>query len=148
MYVSAYLLIPLTPFLAARRDELRRYVRGFLLLAAAGFITFLVYPVAGPRPAHAGSGLYALVTRYDRPLNAFPSMHVALSAYSAMFGAALVRRSGAVHGWPFVFAVWAWTLLVAYSTLATKQHYAVDLPAGVLLAWCAHRLAWRGEVPA
>ena len=149
VYQSAYLLIPLAPFLALRREELWRYARGFVLLSTAGFLTFLLYPVAGPRPAGViASGLYGVVTSYDRPLNAFPSLHVALAAYSTMFGARLVRQVPSPSGWALVGAGWMWTLLVMYATLATKQHYAIDLPAGLLLAWAAHRVAWRGTAGA
>ena len=29
------------------------------------------------------------------------------------------------------------------TTLATRQHWAIDLPAGIALAYAAHALAWR-----
>ena len=43
-----------------------------------------------------------------------------------------------------------WVVVIAYSTLATKQHYFIDLPAGVFLALLAKvlgsRLAYRNKV--
>ena len=40
-----------------------------------------------------------------------------------------------------------WGGLIVYSTLATKQHWLLDLPPGMAIAWAAHRLAWRGTAP-
>lgn len=145
VYQSAYLLIPVAPWLADTRRRLRVYAEGFLWLCAAGFLVCLLLPVEGPRPENPPTGgMYGLVLLYDGKLNAFPSLHVALTAQSLMFGLwmcrdTFVRVPSAVRA-----ALWAgvaWGLAVGYSTLATKQHYAVDVPAGILLAWCGHQIA-------
>jgi len=36
-----------------------------------------------------------------------------------------------------------WGALILYGTLATKQHWIADLPPAFVLAWVAHRWAWR-----
>ena len=135
-------MMPLVAWLADSSDSLRRYARGFLALAAAGFAVFVAYPVAGPRPEVASPpALYGLLVRYDSPLNSFPSLHVALAAYSLLFAQRLLAGAGVVaRRWVWPGAVW--TAAIAYSTLATKQHYAVDLPAGLMLALVAHRWAF------
>jgi len=142
VYQSLYVLMPAVAWLADSAESLRRYARGFLSLAAAGFAVFLAFPVAGPRPALAAeAGLYGLLVRYDAPLNSFPSLHVALAAYSLLFAHHLLAGadpSARRLVWPGA----GWTAAIAYSTLATKQHYAVDLPAGLLLALFAHRWAF------
>jgi len=147
VYQSLYLLMPAIAWMADSADSLRRYARGFLALAAAGFATFLAFPVAGPRPEAApGAGLYGLLVRYDAPLNTFPSLHVALAAYSLLFGQHLLAGAGLAARsllWPAA----GWMAAIAYSTLATKQHYAVDLPAGLLLALLAHRWAFAPPLP-
>lgn len=141
VYQSLYLLMPATAWLADSATGLMRYARGFLALSAAGFLVFLFFPVVGPRPAHDAQGLYALVVRYDTPLNSFPSLHVALAVYSWLFARRLA--AGASRAAQVLVAVAAvWTVAIAYSTLATKQHYAVDLAPGVLLALAAHRWAF------
>jgi membrane-associated phospholipid phosphatase len=167
VYQSLYLLMPATAWLADSATSLMRYARGFLALSAAGFLVFLLFPVVGPRPAHDAQGLYALVVRYDTPLNSFPSLHVALAVYSWLFarrlaaGASLAAQAQPIRRWgPRVQPIrrWgprvlvalaaAWTVAIAYSTLATKQHYAVDLAPAVLLALAAHRWAFgRTEAP-
>jgi membrane-associated phospholipid phosphatase len=151
VYQSLYLLMPVTAWLADSASSLMRFARGFLALSAAGFLVFLLFPVVGPRPAHDAQGLYALVVRWDTPLNSFPSLHVALAVYSWLFARRLVATaSPAVQVQPI--SLWGpqmlvalaagWTVAIAYSTLATKQHYAVDLAPGVLLALAAHLWAF------
>jgi membrane-associated phospholipid phosphatase len=142
IYQSLYLMMPMVAWMADSADSLRRYARGFLALAVAGFAVFVAYPVAGPRPdLPTPPGLYGLLVRCDSPLNSFPSLHVALAAYSLLFAQRLLGGAGAVARrlvWPGAL----WTAAIAYSTLATKQHYAVDLPAGLMLALVAHRWAF------
>jgi len=145
-YQSVYLLIVLVPWLATRRDDLRRYARGFVLLAAAGFVCFLLYPVDGPRPPDVPrTGMWALLLAYDAPRNAMPSLHVGLAAYTVLFGArTLAAEAGARARTAWIAVGVLWLAVIAYATLATKQHYAVDLPPGLAGAWLAHAWVWRG----
>lgn len=135
-YQSVYLLIPLLPFLATRRTDLFCFARGFLLLSGVSCTIFLLFPVAGPRPEHAaGNWMTQLVFSYDKNLNAFPSLHVSLAAYSVLFGSATQSRR--------LVAVCAlWLAVIMFATLAMKQHYFLDLPPALVLAWLAHRWAW------
>jgi hypothetical protein len=137
VYLSLYLLTPL-PWLATSATELRRYTRGFAALCAAAFATFAVVPVAAPRPSVAAQGLYALLVRYDSPLNSFPSLHVAIAAYTLRFAARILPASPRV-----IAALGAWVGAIAWATLALKQHLVVDLPPALVLAWAADRMAWR-----
>jgi hypothetical protein len=140
-YQSVYLLIPLFPFLTTSKDDLLRFVKGFVPLCAFCFGTFLVYPVLGPRPEHAEVNQFVqLVFSLDNNLNAFPSLHVGLAVYSVLFGFRIARGNQGLR-WLAIFgAVWAGLILI--STMATKQHYFVDLPPGIFLAWLANRWAW------
>ena len=144
-YQSVYLLICFVPWLSTSRDDLRRYARGFVLLAAVGFVCFLVYPVDGPRPADVPrTGMFGLLLAYDGTRNAIPSLHVGLAAYSLFFGVRTVApafSTGARRFW--TAAGVAWLSAIAYATLATKQHYAIDLPPGLVGAWMAHAWVWR-----
>lgn len=140
-YQSAYLLIPMFPFLATRREELFRFMRGFLGLCAVCFITFLVFPVLGPRPEHAqGNWMTQVVFSYDKNLNAFPSLHAGLAVYSVLFGFSLTRGCQDLRWLAMIGTLWAGVIMV--STVATRQHYFVDLPPAVVMAWIAHRWAW------
>jgi PAP2 superfamily protein len=142
VYQSLYVLMPLVAWLADSPEALLRYARGFVALSGAGFAVFLAFPVTGPRPPVAATeGLYGLLVRYDSPLNTFPSLHVALAVYSLLFAQHLLAGAGRAAPGLIVSSA-AWTTAIAYSTLATKQHYAIDLPAGMLLALLAHRWAF------
>jgi hypothetical protein len=142
-YQSLYLLLPVA-WLCESTDQLRRYAIGFLILSSIGFLCFLLWPVAGPRPPELDTGwMYGLLVRYDTALNSFPSLHIALATYSASVGIAV--SSGGLRR-IMCFALPAWVALIGYSTLATKQHYVVDLPPGVALGWLAQLIAWRGGV--
>ena len=146
-YVSLALLVPLAPLVATRRDELRRYAIGLTLLCAPCFVIFLLLPVAGPRPGPEAqvTGLYAAIVSIDRPSNSLPSLHAGLTVYSLLFAHRVFGRGlrGAGHG-AFVTGAIVWGALILYSTLATKQHWVLDLPPAIVIAWLADRVAWRG----
>jgi hypothetical protein len=141
IYESVFLLTGIAPWLIVSREQLRRYLAGFALLSLASFAVFLVYPVAAPRPSGADTGsLLLFITLIDGPLNAFPSLHAGCLVYNL----ALVHRLFGRRLHPLVTAIlWTWAGLILFATLATKQHYAVDLLAGGLLGWAADRLAWK-----
>lgn len=143
-YQSIYLLMPIVPWLASSRRELSNYALGLLAMSTAAFAVFLLFPVAAPRPEVLPSdGLYALLVTYDTKLNAFPSLHAGLTVYTILFGYALLRDGPARLRLAYLLVTGAWAAMIFYSTLATKQHFAVDLPAGALLAAAAHAWAWR-----
>jgi hypothetical protein len=146
-YASIALLVPLGPLLATRRDQLARYARGLALLCVSCFAFFLLFPVEGPRPEVAPDhAVYRLMVAYDRPANSLPSLHAGLVVYTFLFGYRVLRDALAPRERAaFVATALVWTGLILYATLATKQHWALDIPPGVLFAWAAHRLAWRGS---
>jgi hypothetical protein len=144
-YLSIAVLVPLFPLLARRREELRRFARGLALLCALSFASFLLFPVVGPRPAAVPDhALYAWLVARDGALNSFPSLHAGLTAYTLLFGWRILRegrsqRERLAHA----CAAALWAALILYGTLATKQHWAADLPPGLLAGWLAHHFAWR-----
>ena len=144
-YLSIALLVPLAPLLATRRDDLWRYARGLALVCVPCFVAFLLVPVEGPRPeALPAHGAYEWLASVDRPTNSFPSLHAALAVYSMLFACRVLRRDLSRAPWTALAAAGSvWVLAILYSTLATRQHWAIDLPAGVLLAWVADARAWR-----
>ena len=139
-YQSLYLLMPIAPLLATRRAQLDRYTEGFWWLAAAGFLIFLCYPVASPRPdGMTGVAAFDLLTSFEGKLNAFPSLHAGLLTYSLIFARwAFPSEISTPLGRALFFSGLLWGGAILYATLATKQHYAVDLPAGIVLAWLSH----------
>jgi len=141
IYESIFLLTGIAPWLIVSREDLRRYIIGFTFLSVVSFVTFALFPVASPRPVHLkASGFLIFITQVDGPLNAFPSLHAGCLIYNL----ALVRRLFGPRLVPLVaVALLIWAGLILFATLATKQHYALDLLAGGLLGWAADQLAWR-----
>ena len=139
-YQSLYLLLPIA-WLIETTDQLRRYAIGFVILLAVGFTCFVIWPVAGPRPQEIpNDAMYRLLVRYDSTLNSFPSLHIALATYSACIAVAVT--SGSLRRMLIVILP-VWVAVIGYATLATKQHYWIDLPPGVLLGWLAQMVGWR-----
>lgn len=115
--------------------RLARLVRAFAFTLTGAYTTYLVFPVRLDRPALSGHSLATrmLALEYrDKPYNHLPSLHVALAVLVAL-GCADDRR----------FRSWLIpaTAVMAVSTIFVKQHYIVDVLAGVLLALASWRLA-------
>ncbi len=143
VYESIFLLTSVIPWLMVSREELRRYVTGFALLSGVCFVVFALFPVASPRPANLEANAFLIfITRVDGPLNAFPSLHAGCLVYTLALASRLFGR-GRSSIVAALLLVWAG--LILFSTLATKQHYALDLLAGGLIGWAADRFAWRNS---
>jgi hypothetical protein len=141
VYLSIAALVPMAPWLAGDRDAVLRYAWGLTLLCLPSFVMFAAFPAMGPRPADiAAGGIYELLASHDRPTNALPSLHAGLTVYSLLV---LERVVGNAAGRGLRAAGWAWGAAILFSTLATKQHQLLDLPAGIALALAAFALAWR-----
>ncbi|HEY0819682.1 MAG TPA: phosphatase PAP2 family protein [Rhizobacter sp.] len=114
-------------------------------LCITGLAIFYFWPTAvPPRPFDAtGYPGFALLQGVDAPGNACPSMHVAVAVFTAIGLRSLLRGIGAPRWLRLLNA--AWCLAIVYSTLATKQHVALDAVAGVLLGttFALFSLRWR-----
>ena len=118
--------------LNARREALL-YLSSVVLLAAVGFGIFLFWPTAVPAPDVDWTRYpsVAFLKAVDATGNACPSLHVAYAVLTAPGQGRLLHGFRAPR-WVNLVS-WAWCLVIAYSTLATKQHVAIDLGAGALL---------------
>ncbi len=140
VYLSPFLFTGGLPWLIDTRDGVRRYSVGLAVMSAVSFVVFLLLPVASPRPPEvAVEGAMAVILGYDGTLNAFPSLHAGFLAYMArlawrMFGGAAPVTVGVV--------TMVWGSAILYATIATRQHYALDLVAGVLVGILADWVAW------
>ena len=106
-------------------------------LIAAVFFAFAQTKVI--RPTIAGDDFFARMVRDvyagDNPYNDFPSLHVGVSTILAIHW----WRAGRTVGW--IAAIWA--VIVIASTQLIHQHYLVDIPGGLLLAFGVSRLGLR-----
>jgi membrane-associated phospholipid phosphatase len=145
IYQSNYLLFNLVPWLTEQREHLRRYVIGFAILSLFSFVVYILYPIRAPKPEVPNpTGMYWLLLQYDAPLNSLPSLHAGFLIYTLAYGRRILgdRIPVALRSLCIL-----WGGLILYGTLATKEHYLVDIIAGAALALFVHWLAWRKAQP-
>jgi membrane-associated phospholipid phosphatase len=133
LYVSLWIYVPLAPALITDRRELLSYGWATGALSVAGFAVFILWPTTIPKPDIDWS-LHPSVSylkSVDASGNAFPSLHVAFAVFTAFWFTRILREMGAGRG--AAAANWLWCAGIIYSTLATRQHVALDALAGALL---------------
>ncbi len=142
VYGPLYLFLILLPLFVIRTEAaIRQTIRAYLAVWITAYVCFWFYPTIAPRPDGTVSGegfaVWGLNFLYsaDPPYNCFPSLHVAHSFVSALSSYRVHRGLGV--------AALAGALLVGVSTLFTKQHYVMDVAAGILLASVACALFLR-----
>jgi membrane-associated phospholipid phosphatase len=133
LYFSLWVYVSLPPALLATRRELAGYALVVAGTCLFGLIVFYFWPTAVP-PADIDWARYPQVNflkELDASGNAFPSLHVATAVFSGIWLHHLLRGFGAPQGIIIINTLWC--AGIVYSTLATRQHVAVDVVAGVLL---------------
>jgi len=134
LYATLWIYISLVPSLLWAWSEMRIYLVQVTLLSLLGFSLFLFWPTAVPKlpmDGPTGSSVVGFLKSVDATGNACPSLHVAFSVLTAVWLQRLLRYLGAPQ-WMRALN-WLWCLGILYSTLATKQHLAIDLYAGAAL---------------
>jgi membrane-associated phospholipid phosphatase len=133
LYVSLWLYVLLPSALMDDTAELAVFALAATALAAAGLAIFLVWPTAVPRWEIDWSryAAFAPLKSVDASGNACPSLHAAFAVFSAVW---IGRRLRGLRAPLVLRAVnLAWCAGILYSTIATRQHVAVDLGAGAIL---------------
>lgn len=132
-YLSLWFYTALPPALVASRRELFGYGAAIFAVCAVGVACFVAWPTAVPTPDidWALYPSFAPLKGVDGAGNACPSLHVASAAFSALWLDALLRQTGAGRAWRLLNVLWC--AGIVYSTLAVKQHVALDAAAGLLL---------------
>lgn len=124
-------------------DIFRRVAAGFLMEFVLAFVVFLTFPVKMVRPAVIVSSLstkaVAILYSIDPGFNVFPSLHVANSLFVALIFYRYRKSIGIVF---LVIAV-----CISISTLFVKQHYALDIAAGLLDTLIVYPVVFRKYRP-
>ena len=136
IYLSDYLHLIGAYWICKGSSNLTRMVYSLVTLEFVGVAIHVAYPTAYPRflfPLPVGiSGLTLWLWNFTRavdfPTNCLPSLH----AGNVTLAWLAVKRE---YKWLGRFWL-LWTILILISTMTTKQHYFVDLIAGVSLAFC------------
>lgn len=146
-YLSLWFYIGLPVVLQASLRHAIVYGAWAAALCLVGLACFYFVPTAIPPllqgldvAAHAG---FSMLQGVDAAGNACPSLHVATALFSAWWVDWLLRDLGA-PAWPRALNG-VWLVLICYSTLAVKQHVALDVLAGLVLGgtFAAASLRWR-----
>lgn len=145
LYVSLWVYVSLPPALLATRRELYRYASAMAATCLVGLIVFYFWPTVVPAfdIDWARYPEVAFLKNVDAAGNAFPSLHVATAIFSGVWLDHLLRRFGAPT-WSRLFSG-IWCIGIVYSTLATRQHVAVDVWGGLMLGGVAAWLSLRNH---
>ncbi|VAW80815.1 hypothetical protein MNBD_GAMMA12-2400 [hydrothermal vent metagenome] len=132
--IAPYLILVLGMYLFAFIDDENDFISALIALTIAvciNYMIYILYPTTYPRPplpadTELGSGLYHWLTSIDTPANCFPSGHITTPAVGCWY---LGRHHKTLR--PYLFITFA---ILSLTTLTTKQHYIVDIPAGLVTA--------------
>jgi membrane-associated phospholipid phosphatase len=145
LYVSLWIYIPLVPGLMNRKAEIIAFYQAAGALCLVGFAVFFFWPTSVP-PLGLDWTDHAAFSRLkaaDGSGNACPSLHVTFAVFCALL---LHRRLGQMGDRGMARSLsWAWCAGIVYSTLATKQHVALDVYAGAALGAAGAMLYLRSQ---
>jgi membrane-associated phospholipid phosphatase len=100
-----------------------------ILVHLISYLFFIFYQTEALRPQIIGAGLFNDLVRFiyahDAPYNCFPSLHTSLSTVMALYFVFIKSK------WKLFFVIIS--LLIILSTLFVKQHYILDVIAGLIL---------------
>jgi membrane-associated phospholipid phosphatase len=147
VYFSLWAYVSIAPALLRTRRELWVFALATAVLSVIGLCFFIFLPTAVP-PAHIDWTLYPSIEFLkdtDLALNACPSMHVAFSVFTMMWIGRVLNemRAPAVFRW----LNGLWCAAILYSTIATRQHVALDVLAGAVLGAVVAALHLRAVKP-
>ncbi len=144
-YFSLWVYVGVAPGLQLRFRELLVYGLWAGALCITGLALFYAWPTQAPPMALEPTDFpgFAILQGVDAAGNACPSMHVAIAMFTALWVEHILREAGAPAWLRIVNAVWF--AAIAWSTLAVKQHVALDVVAGAALgiAFAWPSLHWR-----
>jgi hypothetical protein len=129
-YVAPWLV------LAAPTPEFRRVASAIILAFWVCMICYVLVPAAIERPAILGQTLSERALRvlydHDPPWNICPSFHAALCAvlWRSASGRSLARS-----------LMTLWMAMICAACLLIKQHYILDIAAGILAGTGSHAAA-------
>ncbi len=134
IYLSQFVFLWVGIWCAPNEQAATQTYYHYLFASIVATFVFVIFPTQIPQ---LDSNHLLLKSLYiiDVPNNCFPSLHTALALIAA-FG---LHQSNA---WGKIAPIWATAIIL--STLTTKQHYILDVGAGVVLfiitIRCCHKL--------
>lgn len=134
VYFTEYIIFICAYFGLRRNENVTRYFYAYMAILIFSVTIFVIFPVTFPRENFPvlGSGfsdqaLIFLRTYMDSPANCLPSLHVSSCYISSLCFWNESRKKS--------MAYFAWSTLVAISTMTTKQHYFLDVWTAILVTF-------------
>jgi len=129
-YFSTYIFVIQPFFILSNRRQFYLMLTSFILISVISSLIHATIPSKIERVEQVTAGglsgwMLGLFQKTCKPYGNFPSMHVGLSVPVVI---ANFMAAGAIAG--SIMLVWA--VLIAVSTLYTKQHYILDVCAGLI----------------
>lgn len=144
-YVSLWVYVGIGPGTQRTLAEFAIYYIWLSALCLSGVAIFYLWPTQAPVPVVVGTHFpgFSMLHRVDETSNACPSMHVAVAIFTAIRIAQVLRLIRAPFGVQAINLLWF--VLIAYSTLAIKQHVVLDVIGGAVfgVVFAAMSLRWR-----
>jgi membrane-associated phospholipid phosphatase len=132
-YISYYLLLIYATlfFVKKQNHKVTSLIANSLTCAIIlAYLFYFFYQNSVERPYILEKSMfdqiYTFINYHVAPYNAFPSLHVAVSAI-IWYGFYLLKSS-------HIKLQTLWILLIIISTVFTKQHYVLDIIGGIFLA--------------
>jgi hypothetical protein len=151
IYVSLWVYVSLPPALLGNLRALLHYAAWMFLMCAACLVFFWLFPTQTPAfdidwSQHPS---LSIIKNLDATGNAFPSLHVASSVFSAIWLHRLLVTVASPAWLRWLNALQC--VAITWSTMATLQHVALDVLSGVgvgtAFAWLSLRSTRRAERP-
>jgi membrane-associated phospholipid phosphatase len=138
VYLTILPVLMLAPFALRDLASLLPLFAALMLETGIAFVFFILLPVDPPAITCCDqpltSAVFGIADAINLDRNYLPSLHVAFAFTAA---AAFAPRAGRI-GAALLFL---WASAVAASTLLTRQHFVIDVIAGIVLAFLCWRLA-------
>ena len=143
VYASLWVYVSLPPAMIGNPKGLLRYGLGMGMMCLLCLAVFWLLPTRVPSFDVDWSQYpsMAFLKGVDSSGNACPSLHVASSVFSAYWLQHLLKSMRAPPGWALASA--AFCVAIAWSTMATLQHVALDVLAGAVVGWLFARWSLR-----
>lgn len=121
------------------REKWFRFATADMLSRVICGIFFVIMPTTNCRPEVTGTGFTTMLVQFiykmDAPTNLFPSIHCLVSWFCFVG----IRKSHKIPFWYKAFSC-VFALMICASTQFTKQHYLIDLVAGIAIAELCYAL--------
>lgn len=140
VYAWVYVFIFLPVFIVKERSSFVQVAKSYVIMNFTSVAIFLLMPAKYARPEVPTQEEFlwwgtALNYILDKPVNCFPSLHVANAFFASMIAYHYRPRIGII--------AWSLSATIGISTLYMKQHFLVDVLMGFALAFVVYRFYFK-----